>query len=96
MMKNDPRQRLAAVMGKCFPTVTPKTRDELRHAALCERFGRNVESSADLTDDEVRCLLELWEHWQSPFLPSDKAIQQVNELARVYQQKRGQQEMRFD
>jgi hypothetical protein len=87
------RNRLASVMGKCFPTVTGATRDALRHAALSQKLGREVASSADLTDDEIKTLLTEWEHYDAPFSPSEKAMKTVNELAQRYQTEHGQAQL---
>lgn len=89
----DPRQRLAAVMGKCFSTNTGATRDELRYAALSAKLGRSIVSSKDLTNKEVEQLLTEWEHYLDPFNPSDKAKAEIVELAAQYQVGRGQTEM---
>lgn len=89
----DQRQRLASVMGKCFPTQTAKTRDALRHAVLSQALGREIKSSADLTDAEVEKLLTKWEHYQAPFNPSDAAKLEINAMADAYQVTHGQQEM---
>jgi hypothetical protein len=88
-----PRQRLASVMGKCFETQPTATRDELRHAVLSHVLKREIKSSADMTDKEVQDLLTLWEHWQSPFNPSDAARLEINAIAKLYQSEHGQTEM---
>jgi hypothetical protein len=89
-MPINPRQRLAIVMGKCFQTVTGATRDALRHAALSQKLGREIVSSADLTDDEIKSLLTEWEHYDAPFGPSERAMKSINELATKYQAEHGQ------
>jgi hypothetical protein len=88
-----PRQRLASVMGKCFETQSNATKTELRHAVLSHVLKREIKSSDDMTDKEVQDLLTLWEHWQSPFSPSDAARVEINEIAKQYQREHGQQEM---
>ncbi len=88
-----PAQRLAAIVGKCFPTQSGKTRDALRHAAYSGFVGREIGSSADLTDTEIKSMLEIWEHYESPFLPSERAMKECNQFALAYQRERGQTEM---
>ncbi len=88
-----PAQRLAAVAGKCFPTQSKQTRDALRHAAYSKFIGREVKSSADLTDAEIQKMLEAWEHYKSPFFPSERAVKECNEFALEYQHEHGQTEM---
>jgi len=82
-------------MGKCFPNAKSKARDELRHAALSEKFGREIVSSKDLTDKEVDDLLTLWEHYEAPFSPSDAAIKEIVGLAKRYQDEKGQESLHF-
>lgn len=86
-------RRLAAVVGKCFPMQKGATLDGLRHAAYSKALGREIASSKDMTDAEVRQLLTRWEHWQAPFCPSDAAKAEIAELAAAYQIERGQTEM---
>ncbi len=88
-----PAQRLAAVVSKCFPTQSGKTRDALRHAVYAKFVGHEVKSSADLTATEIEKMLEIWESHESPFLPSERAMKECNEFASAYQKERGQTEM---
>jgi hypothetical protein len=88
-----PAQRLAAITAKCFKTRTGETKDALRHAAYSKAVGREIKSSADLTDDEIKWLLQVWEHHESPFCPSDRAMKECNEYADAYQREHGQSEM---
>mgnify|MGYP001609456061 CR=1 FL=1 len=87
------RQRLAAVAGKCFEGKTAQAKDELRHAAYSQFVGREIESSNGLTDTEVEQMLTLWEHWETPFMPSSEGRKQVNEYARQYQEVHGQESL---
>lgn len=88
-----PAQRLAAVVSKCFETQPAQTRDALRHVVYSAFVGREIKSSADLTDDEIKRMLTAYEHYASPFLPSERAMKECNTVARVYQEEHGQTEM---
>lgn len=90
------RERLAAVVSKCFSTAMPATKDILRHAVYAQFIGREIRSSQDLEDAEVERMLTEWEDYQSPFLPSQKAIIECNALSKEYQQAHGQAEMNFE
>lgn len=93
MSQVTPAQRLAAVIGKCFETKQAVTRTALRHAVYSKFVGREVSSSADLTDLEVKRMLERWESHVSPFLPSETAMRECPTLADSYQREKGQAEM---
>lgn len=88
-----PRQRLAAVVGKCFDGQKQSARDEMRHAALSQKLGRDITSSEDLTAEEVTMLLQRWEHYLAPFSPSDAARREIAELVKRYQDTHVQTEM---
>jgi hypothetical protein len=85
-----PAQRLAAVIGRCFSTQSAKTRDALRYAAYSKFTGREIGSSKDLSDSEIEKMLQVWEHFDTPFTPSERAIMQCPELAQDYQREHGQ------
>lgn len=86
-----PRQRLAAVMGKCFDTQTKGTRDEWRHAVLSAKMKRAIVSSEDLTDREVQSLLTDWEHHDAVFSPSERGRKEIAELAAATRRNAGKQ-----
>ncbi len=88
-----PAQRLAAILSKCFSTRTGKTRQSLRYAVYSKRVGREIASSQDLTEAEIKSMLEIWESHESPFLPSARALKECNELALDYQREHGQAEL---
>ena len=87
------RARLAAVMARAFAPAKPAALTELRHAALAQKLGREITTSADLTDDEVESLLTQWERYDAPFSPSDAARKAITEFAKQYQLAHGQTEL---
>lgn len=89
------RQRLAAVVGRVFVMQPPKTRDALRHAAYSKFVGREITTSDELTDAEVKRMLEKWERFDIPFSPNDDCMRECAALAVAYQKDAGQLEM-FD
>lgn len=88
-----PAQRLASVVSKCFETQPRETRDALRHVVYSAFVGRLIMHSDELTDDEIKRMLERFEHDQSPFLPSEYAMKECNTVARTWQEQHGQTEM---
>lgn len=93
MSQVTPAQRLAAVVGKCFTTQQAVTRTALRHAVYSKFVGREITHSDQLTADEVKRMLTAYEHHASPFLPSERAMRECNEIAKAYQLEHGQVEM---
>ena len=89
----DARQRLAIVTSRCFVTAMPATKDILRHAAYSQRVGREIRSSDDLTDDEVKTMLEQWEDYQLAFSPSERGRKEIQAAATKYQESHGQTRM---
>lgn len=88
-----PAQRLAAVVSKCFDTKQAVTQTALRHAVYSKFTGREITRSDELTDDEIKRMLTAYEHHASPFLPSERARRECNEIAKAYQLEHGQVEM---
>ncbi len=68
----------------------------MRHAAYSRFVKHEVASSNDLSESEIQDMLEAWEHHESPFLPSERAMRECSEFAVAYQKEHGQTEMRLD
>lgn len=88
------RQRLAAIIAKCFPSCKhTDTMNELRHAVLSAKLGREIVKSAQITDNEVKSLLAAWEDWQVPFTPSQAGRTQIIALSQKYYADHGQEKL---
>jgi len=85
--------RLASVVSRAFPGKTTTTTKGLRLAAVSEALGREVKSFKDLTEDEIKNLLTRWENAELPWTPHPKGVQEINDLAKLYQERHGQVEM---
>ncbi len=92
-MKNRPLQPIAIftiICGRPFKTQTPATRKALRLAAVSQKLGREIKSFKDLSDAEIKSLLEQWGHHESRYLPSERGSKEIQELAKAYQDARRQ------